>query len=426
MRLLSKITILYLLIALFVFAVGGVMAYYIMMAEIEAEHQRFLRRRLERTAELVKNGEKIHNYDGEKLKVVTLGPEATETGYLTSDTLVWHAYLECEELHYKVSAVKKIHDQYYYMETYDVIVEADDITQTVVTSLSRIFLLLLLAFGGIAFFFSARLFRPFNQTLNHIRNFRVRDREPLQLPATGTSEFARLNHFVEQMAEKSRREYQALKEFSENASHEIQTPLAIARSKLELLLESPGMTDQQVALVGSAQDSINKLSKLGRSLSLLTRIENEEFSNAALIDFSRIVERAVDQFSELAELKSLRLSKQIEPEVELRIDPVLADVLLTNLLQNAVRHNYEGGSIDVRLDQGQLCIRNTGRPPEAPPEEFFRRFRKDRQSGESLGLGLAIVKRICELNQLSISYRFVEQQHQVVIRLEGQLESLFT
>jgi signal transduction histidine kinase len=305
------------------------------------------------------------------------------------------------------------------METYDVIVEADDITEAVVTSLSRIFLLLLLGFGGIALFFSARIFRPFNQTLDRIRNFRVRDRGPLDLPETGTREFARLNHFIEQMAEKSRREYQALKEFSENASHEIQTPLAIARSKLELLLESPHLSDQEIELVGSAQESINKLSKLGRSLSLLTKIENEEFGDAGFVDFSRLVERAVDQFSELAELKDLRMRHQIEAGVALRIDPVLADVLLTNLLQNAVRHNYEGGCIEVRLDSRALCIQNTGQPPQAPPEEFFRRFRKDQQSGESLGLGLAIVKRICELNQLDISYRYLDERHQVCIGFDG-------
>ncbi len=415
MRLLTKVTILYLLITLVVFAVGGVMAYYLMMDEIEAEHQRFLRRRLNRTAEMIEMGERIHNYEGEKMKVVALGPEGEETDFRSSDTLVWHPYLEREELHYKVSAVKKIGDEYYYMETYDVIVEADDITEAVVTSLSRIFLLLLVGFGAIAVFFSARIFRPFNQTLDRIRNFRVRDRGPLDLPETGTLEFARLNHFIEQMAEKSRREYQALKEFSENASHEIQTPLAIARSKLELLLESPHLSDQEIELVGSAQESINKLSKLGRSLSLLTKIENEEFGDAGFVDFSGLVERAVDQFSELAELKDLRMRHQIEAGVALRIDPVLADVLLTNLLQNAVRHNYEGGCIEVRLDSRRLCIQNTGQPPQAPPEEFFRRFRKDQQSGESLGLGLAIVKRICELNQLDISYRYLNERHQIRI-----------
>ncbi len=425
MRLLTKVTILYLLITLVVFAAGGVMAYYLMMDEIEAEHQRFLRRRLNRTAEMIEMGEKIHNYEGEKMKVVALGPEGEETHFRSSDTLVWHPYLERQELHYKVSAVKKIGDEYYYMETYDVIVEADDITQAVVTSLSRIFLLLLVAFGGIAVFFSARIFRPFNQTLDRIRTFRVRDREPLVLPETGTREFARLNHFIEQMAEKSRREYQALKEFSENASHEIQTPLAIARSKLELLLESPNLSDQEMGLVGSAQESINKLSKLSRSLSLLTKIENEEFGDAELVDFSRLVERAIDQFSELAELKALTLRHHIEPGVAIRIDPVLADVLLTNLLQNAVRHNYEGGCIEVRLDPGELRIQNTGQPPQVPPEEFFRRFRKNQQSGESLGLGLAIVKRICELNQLGISYRYFDERHQVRIGLHDEYRRCF-
>jgi signal transduction histidine kinase len=419
MRLLTKITSLYLLITLMVFAVGGVMAYYVIKEEIDAEHRRFLRRRLDRTAELIGQGEKIESYDGAKLDVVHLGERAHEYPIHFSDTLVWHPYLERMEINYKANTVQKINGQYYYMETFDVIVEADDITETVVRSLSRIFLLLLVAVGLIGALFSARIFKPFNETLNRIRDFRVRSNEPLGLPNTNTREFRRLNYFVEQMASRSRREYQALKEFSENASHEMQTPLAIARGKLELMMDSPHLKDKDLELLLSAQKSLQKLSKLGRSLSLLTKIENEEFRRETISDFSAIAKHVVHQFEELIPLKSLSLKQQIAEGVALRIDPVLADVLVTNLIQNAVRHNVEGGCIDVLLDEERLLIRNTGTPPSIAPEVLFQRFRKDRQSGESLGLGLAIVRRICELNNLDIRYRYIDQLHAVEIRFSG-------
>lgn len=416
MRLLTKITSLYLFITLLVFAVGGVMAYYVLKEEIDAEHRRFLQRRLARTAELIANGEQVPAYDGEKLDVIPLGPNARERPYRFSDTLVWHPYLKRMENHYKVSAIKNIDGQYYYMETFDVIVEADDITETVVRALSRIFLLLLVVVGVVGALFSARIFSPFNKTLDRIRDFRVQNDEPLDLPKTSTMEFKRLNYFVGQMAARSRREYQALKEFSENASHEMQTPLSIARGKLELLLDSPNLSDQDLGLVISAQQSIQKLSKLGRSLSLLTKIENEEFRGEGPSDLSELLNNIIDQFEELIELKSLALQQEIEESVTLPMDPILADVLLTNLFQNAVRHNVQGGCIDVSLNRERLLIRNTGPAPEAPPEELFNRFRKNRQSGDSLGLGLAIVQRICDMNNLQIRYRYQEDRHVVEVR----------
>ncbi len=416
MRLLTKISSLYLLMTLLVFAAGGIIAYHVIKDEIDAEHRRFLRHRLARIAELIANGEQVPTYDGEKLDVIPLGPDAREQSFRFSDTLVWHSYLKRMESHYKLSAVQKIGDQHYYMETFDVIVEADDIMETVIRALSRIFLLLLIVVGVVGALFSARIFRPFNKTLNRIRDFNVQSNEPLDLPKTSTMEFKRLNYFVGKMADRNRREYQALKEFSENASHEMQTPLSIARGKLDLLLDSPNLGDQDLGLVISAQQSIQKLSKLGRSLSLLTKIENEEFRSEGPSNMSALLKSIIDQFEELISLKSLTLEQTVEEQVSVPMDPVLADVLLTNLFQNAVRHNLKGGYIKVDLNQERLLIQNTGPPPQVPTEELFNRFRKDRQSGESLGLGLAIVRRICDMNNLQVRYRYQQERHVVEVR----------
>jgi len=401
---------------LLVFAAGGIIAYHVIKDEIDAEHRRFLRHRLARIAELIANGEQVPAYDGEKLDVIPLGPDAREQSFRFSDTLVWHSYLKRMESHYKLSAVQKIGDQHYYMETFDVIVEADDIMETVIRALSRIFLLLLIVVGVVGALFSARIFRPFNKTLNRIRDFNVQSNEPLDLPKTSTMEFKRLNYFVGKMADRNRREYQALKEFSENASHEMQTPLSIARGKLDLLLDSPNLGDQDLGLVISAQQSIQKLSKLGRSLSLLTKIENEEFRSEGPSNMSALLQSIIDQFEELISLKSLTLEQTVEEQVSVPMDPVLADVLLTNLFQNAVRHNLKGGYIKVDLNQERLLIQNTGPPPQVPTEELFNRFRKDRQSGESLGLGLAIVRRICDMNNLQVRYRYQQERHVLEVR----------
>ncbi len=421
MRLITRLTLVYLVITLAVFAVGGVMSYFIIKREIDSEHRRFLSRRIDRAVELIRQGTALPPYDGEKLEVIPLklGTAPTE-GYLFSDTMVWHPYLRRLELHYKVSAVRVINGYPYQLETYDVIVEADDISEAVIESLSRIYILLLLVVGLVGTLASARIFRPFNDTLDKIRDFSVGGKNPLRLKKTGIREFSRLNRFVEEMANRSRREYRAQKEFSENASHEIQTPISIARNNLQRVMESPRLGSKELRLIDSAQQALQKLSRLGSSLSLLTRIDNEEFYNPNRIDFSEVVTRLANDFQELAEMKGLDFSADVQSGVEVQIDPTLADILISNLLSNAIRHNAEQGYVRVSLDAESLRVQNSGPAPDVSPAELFRRFRKGQQSNASLGLGLAIVKRICERNRLLINYSYTEGEHLVEVHFPGK------
>ncbi|HAA22837.1 MAG TPA: hypothetical protein DCP28_30250 [Cytophagales bacterium] len=220
------------------------------------------------------------------------------------------------------------------------------------------------------------------------------------------------------MTEKSRQDYQSLKEFSDNASHEMQTPLAVARGKLELLVNSPNLKDGDLQLIQSAQQSVNTLSKLGSSLALLTKIGNEEFSDIQPVDLSAHLQDKLFDLEELIELKELQLSHNITEGKQVTLDPVLVEVLLTNLLQNAIRHNVQSGQIEVTLTEDALTVRNTGEAPSVDdPQQLFRRFKKDAQSGASLGLGLAIVKQIVERQHWAIDYTYVAGWHTLRLSL---------
>ena len=218
------------------------------------------------------------------------------------------------------------------------------------------------------------------------------------------------------MTDKARRDYIALKEFSENAAHEMQTPIAVAKGKLELLLESPDLQENQLPLIQSAQEALSKLSRLGQSLSLLTKIENNEFTSQETTNFSEVVQQSVRLFQDLCELKGLTLRSQIEPSVYLSINAAIADIMISNLLKNAVRYNLTDGWIEVVLTKKELTVKNPGVPPNVPTQQLFERFRKSNQSGESLGLGLAIVKKICDVNHWHVRYDFVEGVHQLTVR----------
>ena len=217
------------------------------------------------------------------------------------------------------------------------------------------------------------------------------------------------------MTAKVRSDYTALKEFTENASHEMQTPLSIVNGKLELILDSNNLTEEQTAMVISSQESIQRLSKMNTSLSLLTKIENQEFENIESVNLSKLLQKFVFDFNELLDLKSIRLSTQLAENTMVKMDSTLAAILFSNLFQNAIRHNHENGTIELNLDQSHFAISNSGEPLSVSPDSLFERFNKNNQSKESLGLGLSIVKKICDASGFKISYIYRLKQHQIEI-----------
>src|SRR5690606_30787922 len=152
--------------------------------------------------------------------------------------------------------------------------------------------------------------------------------------------------FLQEMTTKAQEDYKSLKEFTENASHELQTPLAIIRGKLELLMDS-NLANEQAALISSAHNAVEKLSKIGQSLTLLTKLDNQEFEIFTTIDFSQQLKESLFAFQELIEMKSLHLVTSIEDHVHIKIHPLLNNILLNNLLSNAIRHNHEFGLIRI-------------------------------------------------------------------------------
>lgn len=415
MKLIFKITLLYLLISLIVFLLGGIITYHVIKREITFEEQRFLDERLTSVIRMIERRHLSRPFEHDKISIIPLGTQGHETPVQFSDTLVMHSTLQRIEPHNKLDVVKKVGDQYYKISLYDLIVEEDDIYDGVSEALVKMYVLLTVVVLILSWVASLFLLKPFNATLGRIRNFSLKKNEPISYKKTNTREFDKLNMFIEEMTDKVQSDYQSLKEFTENASHEMQTPLSIANGKLELLLESDNLSDEQVSLIVSAQESVQRLSKMNRALSLLTKIENKEFENANEIDFSEILSKLIFDFKELTDLKSIQVETSVLSGVKVKMDATLAAILITNLMQNAIRHNFESGNIRISLDHKVFKVSNTGDPLKADPEMMFERFKKDNQSKDSIGLGLAIVKKICEVNGFAISYRYGDGYHQIEI-----------
>lgn len=332
-----------------------------------------------------------------------------------SDTIVMHTQLQRLEPHLKVSAIRNINDKSYLIQLWGVVVESDDIEDAVTESFIKIYLILLvvtLILGGLMSYF---MLKPFRLTLDAIRSFSLQNPGVTSFPKSSVSEFKKLNRFLEEMTGKVKKDYFTLKEFSENASHELQTPIAIIQSKLEVLMDSDNLTEDQVNQISQTQNALKRLSNLSSSLGILTKIDNQEFSKFEKINLSKAVEGLMEEFRELIELKSIKLSLSVEPEVLVQSDKTLIELMLSNLVNNAIRHNVPGGFIDVSLDQKSFSIKNSGKNLSIPPEELFQRFKKPGHSNESIGLGLSIVKEVCERNKFKISYHQSNEEHLIQV-----------
>lgn len=259
---------------------------------------------------------------------------------------------------------------------------------------------------------SQKMLSSLRHTMKMIQGFDLK--EKMVFPQSRTREFRELNSFLQKMTDKAVDEYAAVKEFSENASHELQTPLAVLRNKLELLSET-NIEEDQAALIGDMQNAVEKLSRINRSLVLLTKLENNEYTVSESIRFCRVTKDILAAYEDRIEMKNLTVKTDIDKSVMLMIHPALADMLVNNLLGNAIRHNVQNGKIELVLTHRRLLIRNTGLPPDMPTEELFQRFKKSNQCSESVGLGLSIVKQICEVCGFTISYNYKNHLHVVQI-----------
>lgn len=262
---------------------------------------------------------------------------------------------------------------------------------------------------------SRKLWLPFYETVRKISNYDVKDKSLMEFSATNIKEFLKLNEVLNQMSIKIRQDFFNLKEFTENASHEIQTPLAIAKSKLEILIQSENLSKSQLELIQSVDESITRLSKLNSGLLLISKIDNNQYSEFQSISISSLIEHSLETLDDFISRKDLKVTLDIKERPVLNINPVLADILINNLINNAIKHNYPGGFIAITLTSSLLRISNSGQMLNENPENLFNRFKKSNKSSDSLGLGLAIVRKICIYHGMKIRYVNEKELHTISI-----------
>lgn len=263
---------------------------------------------------------------------------------------------------------------------------------------------------------SKQLWAPFRRSLNKIRGVELQKMEAIHFEETNTQEFNELNAALNYMTGRIYRDYINMKEFTENAAHEMQTPIAAAQSKLELLLQDMELKEGQLQSILQATEALNRLGKLNQSLLLLAKIANNQYETSEVISFKAVSEKYLSLFGAFIKEKQLTVKADFREDFQIVLHPFLADSLLSNLLGNAIKYNFDGGTVEISTTPQSYTISNTSKQPPIPAEKLFTRFSSSGNNGElSNGLGLAIVKKIVDTNHLIIKYQAQDGNHKFTI-----------
>jgi len=293
--------------------------------------------------------------------------------------------------------------------------ETEDLQQAIIVVTIIMVALILLVSYVINRQVLGKLWQPFYDTISKIQNYSIAQKQEIAFPETEIDEFTLLNRSIALMTRRAQDDYQSLKEFTGHAAHEIQTPLAIMRNRLDMLIQDEALLQQHAQPLVDIEKAVNRLSKLHQSLLLLTKVEHRQFLLDEEVEMSKVVREKVYEYRELIRTRSLNIDTNLQ-ETKILFHQHLAEILVGNLLSNAIRYNVKEGDIFIKLTNERLEIANTSSLQAIDKQHLFQRFYRDPMGKEEgTGLGLTIVKQICDMAGFTIGYKFVEDMHVFVV-----------
>lgn len=398
-------------------AVWGVLFYYAIIDEVVDETDDTLENYGEILMESALHDPSILETEGSLMSFYKFTPISEEEGrhyrQVFYDATV---YIELEDedepVRVMCTAFRMPDGQYYELKLMISILEWDDMVEAMLWCLGALFLLFLICTSiGIQLVLKG-VFRPLHRLLDWLHCIQPgKEVPPLDNP-TKIREFRQLSDAALDMGNRSYKAYEEQKQFIENASHELQTPLAIVRGKVELLAESEGMTEQQMEQLDEIYATLGRAVKLNKSLLLLSRIENGQYTEMEDVSVDEILDELLPDLMDIYEHKQVRLiRKREEQPFIIRCNHSLAQILVSNLVKNSLLHNREEGELQVLTTPTSLVIKNTGDVP-LDGEKLFRRFYHGMDGKkDSTGLGLAIARSIALSSSLKLTYEWQDGMH---------------
>lgn len=310
---------------------------------------------------------------------------------------------------------RDVQGTYYQLTVATPTVETEDLREAITNWVILLYGSLLLLIVAICLWVLWRSMRPLYRILRWLDDSDISHGvEPIDNP-TRVSEFVRLNEAVFRSAKRSEQLYMQQKQFTGNASHEIQTPLAVCQSRLEMLADTP-LSEEQLSEVIKTQKTLEYISRLNKELLLLTKIDGRQFNDVCEIDVKRLIEKSAEDFGMIFQHRHITLNVDCRDMPMVKMNPTLASVLLINLIKNAYVHNHPQGEIEISVDSDGLEVSNTGNDIALDREQIFERFYQGSKREGSTGLGLAMVKAICGLYDFALQYNYSDGVHKFSIK----------
>lgn len=333
-------------------------------------------------------------------------PDSVYTRYVSNPR-----YKHDEDPYREIAGTIRVDGQIYKLVISSSLIENEDLLGSIMIVQALLLLLLMTGILWINRISSKKIWKPFYSLLNNMLQYDLHKNNEVAFTETRISEFNELNQVIKNLQARNYEIYLQQKEFTENASHEMQTPLAIIQGQVELLMQTNPLTEQQANLISELEASNLRLVRLNKSLLLLTKIENNEFVPTESVDLVGLTTKLADSFRDYMDKQKIKLVVHFDAHPELNANASLIEILLSNLISNGIRHNIHGGELKIEIGETFFKIGNTGQPNTLSPEKIFTRFYKESNHSDSTGLGLAIVKRICDMYGFPISYSFKEGIH---------------
>src|SRR5699024_974205 len=230
----------------------------------------------------------------------------------------------------------KDNGNYYELKLINPMVEKEELIDRLLWNMLWLYAVLIITIVLINNMVLQRLWKPFYDLLAQLQRFRLGRGQQLPRVRTNTKEFEDLQEAVGLLLNHNIQIYEQQKQFIGNASHELQTPLAIATNKLELLIEKGELKDGQAKIIAEVMHIVGRLTRLNKSLLLLSKIENKQFLDEQAVKIDQTVERGLRDLGEIAAFKQIEYEVNIRAEIIKNMDPSLAEIMIYNLLRNAV------------------------------------------------------------------------------------------
>lgn len=330
------------------------------------------------------------------------------------DTLMYMQFEEDLEPVRILTTAFKNREKYYELKVISSMVEEDDLIEDLFYSLVWLYIAMLISILIVNNFLLKKVWKPFYVLVNQLKEFRLGKNQFIEPVETNVKEFKVLNESVISLVNHTLETYSSQKQFIENASHELQTPIAISINRLELLAEKSEMTEANLETIGQVIQTLERMTRLNKSLLLLSKIENRQFEETETVSVNKIFDDLKEEFSDFAEYKDITISIDEKSQLNAVMQKDLASILISNLIKNAVVHNHTSGTVDIEISNSYFEISNSGTAIALDKEKIFRRFHKDSGDKNNTGLGLAIVKAIVDLYGLKIDYSF-DGMHRVKV-----------